>query len=158
MRQLSTLGNQHIVLVPQVLFAIPEFVAPAQQLLVPNEPGLIEVGEAPPLSSDGIDFALQLGELRQQEFVGGGLATRRHRMLAFQQHVGTQQRVADLLEDEAVELVGADIALWATTMLATGSERVVVAAVVVAMERAIARAHLVARHAHAAVSTLDQSA
>ena len=42
--------------------------------------------------------------------------------------------------------------------LATGSERVVVAAVIVAMERSIASAHLVARNAHATGSTLDQPA
>ena len=41
-----------------MLFAILEFVAQAQQLLTLNESGLIEIGEAPPLASYGIDFAL----------------------------------------------------------------------------------------------------
>ena len=129
-----------------------------QQLLALNEGGLIKIGETPSLANHGIDFSFQFGELRLKEFVVRGLTTCRHRLLAVQQHVGTQQRVADLLEDEGIEFVGADIAPRATTMLAAGPERVMVATVVVAVERAIAPAHLVARHAHLTVTALDQPA
>ena len=77
-------------------------------------------------------------------------------MLASQECLWTQQGIANLLEDEDVEFVGADIALRATAVFPSGPERIVVLAVVVPMEGAIAAAHLVARHTHAAVSALDQ--
>ena len=55
-----------------------------------------------------------------------------------------QQRVADLVEHERVEGVGADVAFGAAPVLAAGADRVVVAAVVVAVPGAVAAAHLVA--------------
>ena len=75
---------------------------------------LIEIDEAPFLGIGGVALTLEFGQLRLQQLVGDGLAARRHGVLAGQEHLRAQQGVADLLEDEGVELVGTDIALRAT--------------------------------------------
>ena len=68
-----------------------------------------------------------------------------------------QQRLSDLVEHELVERVGADVAFGAAVFLAAGADRVVVAAVVVAVPGAVAATHLVAVGADAADTALDQA-
>ena len=157
-RKFLALGDQGVALLLHALFGILDLLASTQQLLAVDEGGLIKIDEAPSLGSYGVVLALEFGQLRLQQLVGDRLASRRHRVLAGQKHLRAQQGVADLLEDESVELVGTDIALRATEMFATGLQGIVVVAVIVPMERAVAPAHLMARHAHATVSALDQPA
>src|SRR5260370_18923694 len=80
------------------------------------------------------------------------------RLLAGGEHVGTEQGGADLVEDEGVQGVGADVAFGALPAQAACLDRVVVAAVIVAVPGAVAAAHLVAVGAHAAGSAFDQAA
>ena len=70
---------------------------------------------------------------------------------------GCGERGADLVEHELVEGVGADVAFRAAAVLAAGAQRVVVAAVVVAVPGAVAAAHLVAVGADAADTAFDQA-
>jgi hypothetical protein len=79
-------------------------------------------------------------------------------LLAGGQQVRVQQGGADLVEDEGVERVGADVAFRAAFVRSAGLDRVVVAAVVVAVPGAVAAAHLVAVHPDAAGAALDQAA
>ena len=51
---------------------------------------MIKIGETSALGRRGVDFALELGQLRLQQFIGDGLATCRHGVLAGQEHVGAQ--------------------------------------------------------------------
>ena len=79
----------------------------------------------------------------------------RERLLAGGEHVGAQQRGADLVEHERVEGVGADVAFGAAPVVPAGFDRVVVAAVVVAVRGAVAAAPLMAVHADLADATFD---
>lgn len=69
-----------------------------------------------------------------------------------------QHRGADLIEDESVELIGSNVALWASLLLPSGFERIVIAAVVVVVEGAVASAHLMTRHAYATMAALNEPA
>src|SRR3989442_13779410 len=75
-----------------------------------------------------------------------------------EEHVGAQQGDTDLVEDEGVQGVGADVAFGAAFVVAAGAERVVVAAVVVAVPGAVAAAHLVAVGADRAGAAFDEAA
>src|SRR4051812_49134514 len=70
---------------------------------------------------------------------------------------GAQQGRADLVEDEIVEGVGADVAFGAAPVVPAGFDRVVVAAVVVAVPGAVAAAPFVAVHADLAGAAFDQA-
>ena len=59
-------------------------------------------------------------------------------MFAGEEHVGSRECLADVVEHEGVELVGADVAFGAAALLPAGAEWVVVAAVVVAVNGAVA--------------------
>jgi hypothetical protein len=76
--------------------------------------------------------------------------------LAGDQLGGLEQRAANLGEDVGVEVIGADVALGAGQVFAAGAQDVVVAALVVAVEGAVAAGHLVAVAADPAVAALDQ--
>ena len=93
--------------------------------------------------------SVEAGQFGGEEFVVGGGGVRGDGLLAGGQDVGTEQGGADLVEDEGVEGVGADVAFWAAFVGSAGLDRVVVAAVVVAVPGAVAAAHLVAVHAYA---------
>ena len=118
------------------MFATSELVAAAYHLLAPDEASLVEIGQTLAFPGHGIDFALQPGELRSKQFVIGGRAMCRHRVFAGQEHIRSQQGVADPFEDKGVELIGTNVAPRATTMLAACPERIVVATVAISKERA----------------------
>ena len=71
--------------------------------------------------------------------------------------LGLDERGADLVEDELVERVGADVAFGAAAVFPAGAQGVVVAAVVVAVPGAVAAAHLVAVGADTADPAFDQA-
>ena len=79
------------------------------------------------------------------------------RLFAGQQLVGVGDRGADVVEHEGVERVGADVAFGAAVLFAAGAQRVVVAAVVVAVPGAVAAAHLVAVGADTANTAFDKA-
>ena len=81
----------------------------------------------------------------------------RDRLLSGQQLVGVGDRGADVVEHERIEGVGADVAFGAAAGFAAGAQRVMVAAVVVAVPGAVAAAHLVAVGANAANTAFDES-
>ena len=92
-----------------------------------------------------------------EQFVVGDRGVQGDRLFAGQQLVGVGDRGADVVEHERVEGVGADVAFGAAAGFAAGAQRVVVAAVVVAVPGAVAAAHLVAVGAHAANTAFDKS-
>ncbi len=69
-----------------------------------------------------------------------------------------EEQVSDLVEHEPVERVGSDVAFGAAVLLAASADRVVVAAVVIAMPGAVATSHLVAVGAHPTGPATDQPA
>src|SRR4029453_875826 len=95
-----------------------------------DEAGLVEVGEAAPFGADVVDTPIQSGQFGGEGFVGGGDGVGGDGVFAGGEDVGAQQRGADLVEDERVEGVGADVAFRAALVRSAGSDRVVVAAVV----------------------------
>ena len=97
------------------------------------------------------------GQLGGEQFVVGGRGAHREGLLAGGEHVGAQQRGADLVEHERVEGVGADVAFGAAPVVPAGFDRVVVAAVVVAVRGAVAVAPVVAVRADAADPAFDQA-
>jgi hypothetical protein len=96
--------------------------------------------------------------LSADELVVVGWSGGDDRLLAGEQLPWLEQRAADFGEDVGVEFVGADVALGAAQVFAAGAQDVVVGAVVVAVEGAVAAAHLVAVGADVAVAALDQAA
>jgi hypothetical protein len=61
----------------------------------------------------GVELAVQSGQLGGEQFVVGGGGAHGEGLFAGDEHVGAQQRGADLVEDERVEGVGADVAFGA---------------------------------------------
>src|SRR4051794_40019104 len=86
-----------------------------------------------------------------------GAGAQREGLLAGGEHVGAQQRGADLVEHERVEGVGTDVAFGAVPVVPAGFDRVVVAAVVVAVPGAVAAAPVVTVRADPADPALDQA-
>src|SRR4029453_1084521 len=81
----------------------------------------------------------------------------REGLFAGGEHLGAQQRGADLVEHERVEGVGTDVAFGAAPVVPAGFDRVVVAAVVVAVPGAVAAAPVVAVRADPADPAFDQA-
>ena len=115
-----------------------------------DEPALVEVDEAAPFGIGGVDLAVQPGQFGGQQFVVGIGVCSVTACSPASSWSGSGHRGADVVEDELVEGVGADVAFGTAAVLAAGAQRVVVVAVVVAVPGAVAAAHLVAVGAHAA--------
>ena len=158
MARLGALVGQRVALRVDVGPPGIELFGSALELDEFDQPSLVEVGEASTLVVGGVDLPLEAGELRVEQFVIGRGRAFGDGLFAGEEHLGPQQRVAHLFEDEGVELVGADVAFVAALVLAPGAQRVVVATVVVAVERAVAAAHFVADHADSAGAAADQAA
>jgi hypothetical protein len=122
-----------------------------------DEAGLVEVGESAPFGADGVDAPVEAGQFGGEEFVVGRGGVGGDGVFAGGEDVGAQQGVAELVEDERVEGFGADVAFGAASVLPAGSDRVVVAAVVVAVPGAVAATHLVTVHTYLARAALDQA-
>jgi hypothetical protein len=155
--QRGALGGEAVPFGVQVTQAGGDFAGAAVQLGQVDEPGLVEVGQPAPFGCGGVDLAVEAGELGGEQLVVGNRGGDRDGLLAGQQHAGLGERCADLGEDEVVERVGADVAFGAAAVFASGAQRVVVAAVVVAVPGAVAAAHLVAVGADAADPAFDQA-
>jgi hypothetical protein len=123
-----------------------------------DQSGLVEVDQSAALGFGGVELAVEPSELGGQQFVIGGRGTNGECLFTGEQRLGSGERGPDLVEDELVEDVGADVAFRAASILAAGSERVMVAAVVIAVPGAVAAAHLVAVGAYLADAALDQAA
>src|SRR5215211_6818612 len=119
---------------------------------------VVSGGAAGALAVGGLQGAVEVLELGGDELVLVGRGGGDDGALAGDQLARVEQCRSDPLEDEGVELVGADVALGAAPVVAAGAQDVVVAAVVVAVEGAVAAAHLVAVGADPAVAALDQTA
>ena len=116
-----------------------------------DETGLVEVGEAAPFGADVGRYADPVGVSSAARSSSSGVGgAGGDGVFAGEQDVGAQQRGADLVEDEGVEGVGADVAFRAALVRPAGSDRVVVAAVVVAVPGAVTATHLVTVDADAA--------
>ncbi|MDQ6910867.1 MAG: hypothetical protein M3Z84_08835, partial [Actinomycetota bacterium] len=132
--QLSTLVCQGGTSALDVLAAGVEFFGSSLQFDELDKPGLIEVHEAAVFAVGGFGFSLQACQLRLEELVVGCGSAAGHGRLACQEDLGAGEGLADLVEDEVVEGVGADATFGTSVLLAAGSEGVVVAAVVVAVQ------------------------
>ena len=146
-RELSALVGQRVTLRVDVGTPGAELFGSTLELDEFDKPSLVEVGEASALVVCGVDLPLEAGELRVEQFVIGRGCAFGNGLFAGEEHLRPQQRVAHLFEHEGIELVGADVAFVAALVLAPGAQRVVIATVVVAVERAVAAADFVADHA-----------
>jgi hypothetical protein len=151
------LGGEGVTFGLQVALPCGDFSGAALQLGQVDEPGLVEVGEPAPFGGGGVDLAVEAGEFGGEQFVVGDRGADRDCLLTGQQHLGLDERGSDLVEDVLVERVGADVAFGAAALFAAGAQRVVVAAVVVAVPGAVSAAHLVAVGADIADPALDQA-
>ena len=126
------LGHEVVVLAGQCLSAGSDVSAAPLDLGEFEEPGLVEVGEASPFCVGRFDLAVEPGQFDSEELIVGDGSLVGQGGLAGDEDVGLEEGGADLVEDEGVELVGADVTLRAAAVFAAGSEAVVVGAVVVA--------------------------
>jgi transposase len=102
-----------------------EFTGPAFHFGQVDEPALVEVGEAAAFGVGAVELAVEAGQFGAEQFVVGHRSARRDCGFPGRENVGCEQRVPDLVEHEAVEGVGSDVAFGASTVLASGAERVV---------------------------------
>jgi hypothetical protein len=107
-----------------------------------EQPGLVQVRQAPPFGSVGVDFALEAGQFGGEDFVVGTGHRRGDGRLCSLEHVGTQKCGSDLFEHEGVERVGTDAAFGAA--LGAHPDAGVVGAPVVAVDLPAAGNHLLA--------------
>ena len=156
--ELLALRGEGVAALCEVVAAVLDLGGAALQVGQLEEPGLVEVDEAAAFGVGGVELAVQAGQLGAEQLVVGGGGAHGEGLLAGGEHVGAQQRGADLVEHERVEGVGADVAFGAAPVGAAGLDRVVVAAVVVAVPGAVAAAHLVAVRADLADPAFDQAA
>jgi hypothetical protein len=96
-----------------------------------HDPRLAGVEEAAALALGQLELALEASQLRGEELVVGRWRAREDGALAGGELLRILEGAANLLKDEGVELIGADVALRATPLLAAGAQGVVVTAVVV---------------------------
>ncbi len=143
-RERGPLGGEGVAFGLLVAQPRGDFAGAALQFGQLDEPGLVEVGEPAAFGCGGVDLAVEAGELGGEQLVVGDRGGDRDGLLAGQQHLGLGERGPDLAEDELIERVGADVAFGAAAVFPAGAQRVVVAAVVVAVPGAVAAAHLVA--------------
>jgi hypothetical protein len=121
-----------------------------------DEPGLVDVDQPPAFGLSTVDLAVEAGEFGGEQFVVGDRGGHRDGLFAGQEQLGLGECDADLVEHKCVKGVGADVAFRAAAVFATGADRVVVAAVAVAVLGAVAAAHCVAVGAHPADAALDE--
>ncbi|HVA75862.1 MAG TPA: hypothetical protein VNF71_14995 [Acidimicrobiales bacterium] len=98
-----------------------------------DEVGLVEIGDAPAFGFGPFDAAGELVELGGEDVVGGGWLSPSECLFAGEEHVGAGEHGSELVEDEGVEVVGADATLGAAFVLTAGLDDVVVRAAVVAV-------------------------
>jgi hypothetical protein len=156
--QLVALLGEGLALAVDAAASGVEFLGSALHLDELDQSGLVEVDEPVAFGQGGVGPAVEAGQLGGEQFVVGCRGAGGDCVFAGEEHVGAKQRVADLLEDEGVEVIGADVPFRAAAVLAAGAQRVVVAAVVVAVTGAVAAAHLVAVDPDAAAAAADEAA
>jgi hypothetical protein len=140
----------------EFLASTVEFFGSALKLDEVDHPGLIEIDEAVVFALGGFGSPAETGELSGEELIVGSRGPGGDCVLAGEEDLWAQQGVADLFEDVSVQGVGTDVAFPAAAVLTAGSERVVIAAVVVTMFGAIAAAHLVAADADTTSAAANQ--
>jgi hypothetical protein len=123
-----------------------------------EESSLVEVGHASTFVSGGIGSASEPRQLGVENLVVGCGPTCGHRDVTSHEHVRTEQSVSDLIEDERIQLVGADVTFRTAQLFAAGAEGVVVPTVVVTVEGAIASTHLAAADRGAARPAVHHAA
>ncbi|HVA75809.1 MAG TPA: hypothetical protein VNF71_14720 [Acidimicrobiales bacterium] len=117
---------------------------------------MVEVGDASAFGVDLVELSGDSIDLGGEHLVVGNRVAAGERGFAREDHVGTQQYVAHLVEDEAVELVGADGPFGAALLGSSRLERVAVRADVVAV-RGLAVAFLVGRETDCAAAAGHQA-
>ena len=140
--EVGALGGEAGALVIEFALACGDRGGAALQFGHVDQPGLVEVDEPAVLAAGGLEFAVQAGQFGGEQLVVGDGSVHRDGLLAGQQQAGVEHGGAYLAEDELIESVGADVALGAAPVLASGAQRVVVVAVVVPVPGAVAAAHL----------------
>jgi len=156
--QFVALDHERVALSDELVVAGIEFMGAPPEIGQLEQAGLIEIGQTPTLPTNRSDLAVETGELGGQQFVVWRRALRRDGGFASEEQFGSHQRGADTVEDKGVEFIGTDVAFGAPVVLTAGPHGVMVVAPVVAMDRAVAAAHLVAADPHGAVATLHQAA
>ena len=131
--ELGSLADQLGALCSKPVLAGFEFFCPAGELGEFDETGLVAVHEPASLAANGVELAVETGELAGQQVVVGSGFTAGQCGLTGGEQLGSQHSGPDLVEDEGVELVGPDPLLGAAPFGATCFERIVVRAVVVAV-------------------------
>ena len=119
--QLVALVGEGLALVVDAGASGVEFSGSALHLDELDEPGLVEVDEPVAFGEGGVGPAVEAGQLGGEQFIVGCRGAGGDGVFAGEEHVGAQQRVADLVEDEGVELVGANVPFGAAAVLAAGT-------------------------------------
>jgi IstB-like ATP binding protein len=109
--ELASFGSQTDLLVGELLAASVDLGGAPLDLGELEQPGLVKVDQPAAFGLGGVELAFQAGKLSGEQLVVGSGLPDGDGAFAGQQHLGAQQRGADLVEHERVELVGADVAL-----------------------------------------------
>src|SRR5438876_3853107 len=155
--ELAALRHQRVALVGERLVAGVDVPGAPLDFGELEEAGLVQVGEASPLGAVGLDLALHAGQLGLEQIVVGSRCYGGEGALAGEQHVGAQERGADVFEHEVIERVGPDVALRAASPLPQAGAGVV-GAPVVAVDLALRADDLLAADRHVAGAAAHQPA
>jgi hypothetical protein len=130
--QLGSLSDQGLALLVEMTATGVELGGPTGHLGLLDHARLVQVGEAAALGLRAITPAFQSGQLGGEQLVVGDRPRSGHGRLARAEQVGTAKQLAYLVEDEGIELVGADAPLGATAVLSAGTDQVAMGTGVIA--------------------------
>ena len=117
----SPLGGEAVAFGPQPVEAGGDVTGAVLQLWEIDQSGLIKVDQSAPFGDGDVDLAVEADEFSGEQLVVGDRAADRDGLFSSEQHLGPGQRGADVVEDELVESVGADVAFRAAAVLPAGA-------------------------------------
>ena len=135
-----------------------QFLSTMQEFALFYEAGLIQIRDASAFGANSVNLALEPYKLGGKQLIPRGLAVHCYRIFACKQHLWAKHGGTYLLEDERIELIGADIALRATPVLASRSQRIVICTIVVTVNGSRSATHFVTRDCDMAMAALEQTA
>ena len=133
------LGDEGVAFCGHPSLAVGEFLAPTLGFGQVEDAGLVEVGQPAPFGFGGVEAALKPVELGGEELVVGSGGAGEDGLFSGEEQFGGGERGSELVEDELVEGVGADVA-FAAAAFGAALDRVAVEACVVADAGAVGAA------------------
>ena len=122
--QLGPLSDQGLALLVEMTVTGVELGGPTGHFGAVDHARLVKISKAATLGVRAVTPALQPGQLGGEQLFVGDRPLSGHGRLAGAEEVGTGEKLAYLVEDEGIELVGVDAPLGTTAVLSAGTHQV----------------------------------